>query len=405
MNDVDDDKDTNGHRTELPVMHFRSISNARHVTEERHRSVWWPRQFPQIAEVFEDDVDFDKEEMLTVKEKSMCVDTEHLVSRGACKIPGVMELLLGTHDPKSKLSKFRGFELILRMIATRLAELHADKWIEKDGVYAVAIGKVRFPESKNRYCNMMPIKIGDPATIPPEYEDYLPLIAAVPLARDDWAEVAYLTIDERQVEAGQSHRRAGLHVEAPTIGLKENINFFEFPEGHMPLTLRWGRGYFIHHNKKHDDEVISVRTNTGTYGHFEGGLFMASNIDDSCRVYNCKPTADAPRGKLGDLEHLRRFMPLGHTLKKNTLVWLCDLAPHESLPLPESTYRQFFRLVTRHIDVWYADHSTPNPLCELPSHVRVIHGSKFAVHEDVDIDDDDTVAPGTELYYSKPFFS
>ena len=39
--------------------------------------------------------------------------------------------------------------------------------------------------------------------------------------------------------------------------------------------------------------------------------------------------------------------------------------------------RQYFRLVTSQVSVWYADHSTPNPLVSLPDDVQVIKGNKF----------------------------
>ena len=84
---------------------------------------------------------------------------------------------------------------------------------------------------------------------------------------------------------------------------------------------------------------------------------------------------------------------------------MTDCTPHESLPLPKGTSRQFFRLVTskesRHlkvlyrismlislfqqVSVWYADHSTPNPLgIEPPKNVVILRGSKFQRGEPVE---------------------
>eukprot|EP00040_Diaphanoeca_grandis_P029693 m.174360 g.174360 ORF g.174360 m.174360 type:complete len:89 (-) comp31765_c2_seq4:112-378(-) len=37
-------------------------------------------------------------------------------------------------------------------------------------------------------------------------------------------------------------------------------------------------------------------------------------------------------------------------------------AAHESLPLETSQHRQFFRLVTSDVSVWYSQHSDENPL-------------------------------------------
>ena len=40
--------------------------------------------------------------------------------------------------------------------------------------------------------------------------------------------------------------------------------------------------------------------------------------------------------------------------------------PHESLPLKRKKFRQFFRVVTSRVSLWYRDHSTANPLGVVP---------------------------------------
>ena len=54
--------------------------------------------------------------------------------------------------------------------------------------------------------------------------------------------------------------------------------------------------------------------------------------------------------------------------------------PHESLPLREATFRQFFRIVTSNVSLWYRDHSTPNPLGVEPDPeiTRTVVGDKFS---------------------------
>ncbi len=61
----------------------------------------------------------------------------------------------------------------------------------------------------------------------------------------------------------------------------------------------------------------------------------------------------------------------------NQLIWLTDRTPHEALPQEHDGCRQFFRLVTSKISVWFEEHSTPNPMVPLPEYVEVIRGSKF----------------------------
>ena len=60
---------------------------------------------------------------------------------------------------------------------------------------------------------------------------------------------------------------------------------------------------------------------------------------------------------------------------------MTDRTPHESLPLDETTYRQFFRLVTSQVSLWYEDHSTPDPngVKPDPSVTSIVRGDKFGI--------------------------
>ena len=55
---------------------------------------------------------------------------------------------------------------------------------------------------------------------------------------------------------------------------------------------------------------------------------------------------------------------------------MTDATPHESVPLPAGTARSYFRLVTADVGVWWAKHSTPNPLGTQPD-AAVVHYDKF----------------------------
>lgn len=53
---------------------------------------------------------------------------------------------------------------------------------------------------------------------------------------------------------------------------------------------------------------------------------------------------------------------LGYSVKANEMVWMTDRTPHESLPVKQTCYRQFFRLVVGKVGGWFPKHNTPNPL-------------------------------------------
>ncbi len=92
---------------------------------------------------------------------------------------------------------------------------------------------------------------------------------------------------------------------------------------------------------------------------YYGGLFMASNVDDSVRLWNMK--INNP-GFMGDCENLKTTLCNEIVPKKNELFWLTDSCPHESLPINKNIYRQWFRYVTSNVGLWYARYSTENRL-------------------------------------------
>ena len=181
----------------------------------------------------------------------------------------------------------------------------------------------------------------------------------------DLGRVYYLTIDESFVEAESSQRRPGLHVDSPG-----------------DVKVRSGRGaghtYYGHHWGRGGAHLTGVNPEVNTI--LYGGIYLASNMANTTRVWNCGVDPEVVR-KLGDIEYLRAGLPgPGETLLPNKLYWITDRTPHESLPLPQSGYRQFFRLVTSEVSLWYRDHSTPNPLGVVPDPAitTTVAGSKFS---------------------------
>ncbi|KAJ3002353.1 UNVERIFIED_CONTAM: hypothetical protein HDU68_006305, partial [Siphonaria sp. JEL0065] len=134
---------------------------------------------------------------------------------------------------------------------------------------------------------------------------------------------AQLTIEESWVEPGKTQRTPGLHTE-------RSGKFLPFLDP--------------------NDGNPSNRA-----GEFLEGVFLASNIANSCRVWPCwiDSTVHASiAGPFGEIEHLRRVLDEkveSVILKKNTLVRIADTTPHQALPLETREFRQFFRLTVGRI--------------------------------------------------------
>lgn len=212
----------------------------------------------------------------------------------------------------------------------------------------IDVGPVAFPPPNGVEVNMMPFIMGKDESIPQDLHGYLPLIRACDLPRSEIGKVGFLTIHEAEVNAGESHRRGGLHIDCPGVLLGEDGGMLT---AQYVQELGWGR-------------VASHATASSCR---QGGIYMASSIPNSTRVWNAliEQPADVADSH-GGVEHLRGLLGDGHVLPASRLVWMTDRTPHESLRLESTAYRQYFRLVTSNVSVWYEKHSTANPLGILP---------------------------------------
>ena len=253
--------------------------------------------------------------------------------------------------------------------------------------YARYIHEIRFPEPTGININMMPFIMDtenfEKCQLPGYLEKYWKcLIQKCPLGFDELGKIGYLTIQESHVNKGETQRRPGIHTERPgkvkfqqkqeiqntkqscsTETSGEDLTVSENGESSLSFgTYGWGFG----------ERIIEE-------ARLKGGIYMASNASDSCKLYNCEIMNDKLIGELGDIEHLREFIPQGEVMERDTLYWFTDRTPHEALPLKEGTDRQFFRLVTSQVSLWYIDHSTKNPLgiAPDPEITKLVKGSKF----------------------------
>jgi len=188
---------------------------------------------------------------------------------------------------------------------------------------------------------------------------------------DNIGKVCYLTIHESKVKKRCTQRRPGIHTERPgSLHLR----------GEVITDVDKGQGNsLIQHNKTYHCWGMGISSYNKDSFKIRGGIFMASNVADSCRVWDCQIMDDTCIGHLGDIEHLTSLLPESEVMEPNCLYWITDRTPHESLPLKKKTYRQFFRLVTSQVSLWFEDHSTKNPLGVVPDPniTKIVKGSKF----------------------------
>jgi hypothetical protein len=257
--------------------------------------------------------------------------------------PQFQQILLGTCDKNSPLIKLCGNQDILRKIFTMIVTDCSSHIIYDPMVRIVnEWSYAKFPNPSGLQINMMPFYLYNKESLPKEYHGYWELIQMCTykdttpwdLQKD---KKAYLTIDEGLVEAGKTQRRPGLHIDSTRSS--------RIDSGNKTYFWDWGHGCICEGNK------------------FDGGIYLASNIDESTAIWPCElmdPHEISMDG--GSVENLRGLLGKPFLTNNKTIYWMSDCVPHEAMPMKETAYRQFFRLVVGSISVWYSQHSTANPL-------------------------------------------
>lgn len=173
---------------------------------------------------------------------------------------------------------------------------------------------------------MMPYVQGEPESVPDAYSTYRPIISDVYLEK---GEIGYLTIDESPVEANTPHRGArakfgrALHTEA---GLNCG-----WGNGWGKPLYGWGRpyGWGSTHKVTLDRDVQ---------------ILLANSIDNSCAVWDSEHLNTSIDGDIGDQADLYPYSA-AHFMQAGEVCKIGILTPHESLPVPSATNRQFLRIV------------------------------------------------------------
>jgi hypothetical protein len=196
---------------------------------------------------------------------------------------------------------------------------------------------------------MMPIVLGDITSIPKTLSHYNQTFLQLFELMDQKhvGQVGYITIDEKAVKAGETHRRKGLHVDGV---------FNDSCGG-------WGGGGW------------------GSHGN---GMITVSSVK-GCKAYN--QLFDGEIGKDGECEKLISQLDKNKSeiFKEGVAYWVDGLCVHESLVQNEDCNRIFVRLSLPSKAPWFEGY-TKNPLGILPTG-KILPKRKFQSATEVVLQD------------------
>jgi hypothetical protein len=186
-----------------------------------------------------------------------------------------------------------------------------------------AVARVALPEFRGDQLYMHHLDVQKPK-LPAQYGRWASTIEAllpsIPMSEG----IVYLTIDEKQLVPGQTHRRGGAHIDGIWNPAARDHHV---PGGHiMPAHTagRWQGGYW-------DDPKAG------------GGLLLLSNVE-GCRGYLGE--FDAIPGEGGDMQHVREQLDAADSfIMEPNIAYLCNVwAVHESIPVARPMNRSLIRL-------------------------------------------------------------
>lgn len=182
------------------------------------------------------------------------------------------------------------------------------------------VEEIQLPQPSGIRIMMLPVVIGSADSLP-EYlsawrDTFTKLSGMAPKHK---GQIGYLTIDEKQVSPGDSHRRPAPHVDGIYQGGAGG----------------WGGGH-----------------TGGTWGGVGNGMLTVSS-PAGCRAWNQEFTGWP--GYEGECDHLAdQCREDACTLfEPNVVYWVDGLCVHESIPQTEEVMRQFVRLSLPSDGPWF----------------------------------------------------
>lgn len=196
------------------------------------------------------------------------------------------------------------------------------------------VGYVALPAFTGTRVMMLPVVLGEPESLPASLDGWrhpFEALCGLEHAVAYRGQVGYLTIDEKTVAAGETHRRSGLHVDGVYRGLAGG----------------WGGG------------------GGGAWGGIGTGMLTVSNAH-GCRAW--RQVFDGISGPEGECEHLRAQCqrPAQIDLANNEVWWFDGLCVHESRPMLGTVDRQFVRVSLPSQAPWFEGY-TVNETGVLPT--------------------------------------
>lgn len=191
------------------------------------------------------------------------------------------------------------------------------------------MGHIALPKFSGLRIMMMPLILGDLSSIPPLLSQWKDALASLFKMRDYDGEVGYLTIDEKHITPGDSHRRPGLHVDGVYRG----------SGGGWGGSAPW-----------------ASKAN--------GMLLISTPI--GCRAWN--QDFDGHPDEEGGCDHLaNQCRPdAAQVLEPEVAYWASGLCVHESMLQTKPVDRQLARLSLPSTAPWFEGY-TENPLGVKPT--------------------------------------
>lgn len=182
------------------------------------------------------------------------------------------------------------------------------------------IKSMSLPEWKGDRVYMHEFDMQNP-TLPAGYERWSGVVNDIISHSPKKTGIAYLTIDEKIVKKGESHRRGGPHTDG---------NYLYGWGGNGGGWLTGEDGRFLP-REKHINQYCSDK----------GGMLIISSYE-ACKGWNGEYDGEPNQG--GDCSHLDLSTMKSFIMEKNTLYWGNSTFIHESLPIDEDVKRQLVRI-------------------------------------------------------------